>query len=299
VDGRDKPGHDKSLLSNAGIRALRDGFPLRRRVVRVSPAGKRWPVEGCASRPREAKLFRGSPIFSKEITRQFQAFPNFSKDFQTFSLAVSWEIKGLWADRPENALSPFSCAAPAAGQAPGDTLPHALAIQDSANSDYRKELVVVIFGRGVGASAARRRRRRESRDRRYSAASCKLGRERRRPHGGQNFRSRAAVKGRSPPAAARDQRALDSRSASERNASMSSTARWVGGSRAARWLVEHAVRYVRLVRRHRNRRESLPSTACDAVFRCVVAWRGLIDIRDLWACHRIPYSEYCYFTYSS
>jgi DNA-binding transcriptional LysR family regulator len=43
------------------------------------------------------------------------------------------------------------------------------------------------------------------------------------------FRSRRAVKGRSPPAAAREERALDSPSASEVLASMRSTAPRVGG----------------------------------------------------------------------
>jgi hypothetical protein len=41
---------------------------------------------------------------------------------------------------------------------PGDTLPNALAIQYSANSDYRKEIVAIfvatIFRRGLGPSAA-------------------------------------------------------------------------------------------------------------------------------------------------
>jgi hypothetical protein len=47
------------------------------------------------------KLFQGIPHFSKPFPSFFQAF---SKDFQTFSLAVLKEINGLPSNQPEFAL---------------------------------------------------------------------------------------------------------------------------------------------------------------------------------------------------
>ena len=70
---------------------------------------------GSLARRRSAKLFQGFPNFSKEIPNLFQAF---SKDFQTFSLAVSKEIKGLLVGRPGSASFLAFCVVSAAMSGP-------------------------------------------------------------------------------------------------------------------------------------------------------------------------------------
>ena len=105
--------------------------------------------------PRFSKPFQGFPSFSKEI-------PSFSKEiprkFQTFSLAVSRKIKGLSLNRPGIAFSPISARPRPQDGRPGDSLPGALTIQYTANSDFRKAIVGGGFweGRrgGRGASSA-------------------------------------------------------------------------------------------------------------------------------------------------
>ena len=62
-------------------------------------------------------------------------------------------------------------------------------------------------------------------------AAPPFGRERRRPHGNEEFRSLSPVKDRRPPSAARRRRVLDRGKTSEKKASMRSTARWVGGEK--------------------------------------------------------------------
>jgi hypothetical protein len=132
-------------------------------------------------------------------------------------LAVSRKINGLSLNQPRITFSPNSARPRPQDEPPGDSLPGALTIQYTANSDYRKGIVGGEFRAGRQGRARRRRR--------------KLGGERRRPHGNEDFRSLSPVKDRGPPAAARRRRVLDRGKASEKKASMRSTARWVGGGR--------------------------------------------------------------------
>jgi hypothetical protein len=90
------------------------------------------------------------PNFSKEIPKKFLGFPNFSKDFQTFSLAVSREIKGLSVGRTGIAFPPNFCVVSAATSGPGAAMPKAPAIHHSVNSDYRKEIVAIFRKRPQG-----------------------------------------------------------------------------------------------------------------------------------------------------
>jgi hypothetical protein len=61
--------------------------------------------EGCAATTPLAALLQAFPRISKLFQRNSKEIPNFSKDFQTFSLAVSWEIKELSARRAGNWIS--------------------------------------------------------------------------------------------------------------------------------------------------------------------------------------------------
>jgi hypothetical protein len=68
-------------------------------------------------------------------------------------LAVSREIKGLSVSRPGNGFSPI-LGRLGHEERHGNTASNALAIEHSANSDYRKAIVAAISRMGLGASAA-------------------------------------------------------------------------------------------------------------------------------------------------
>jgi hypothetical protein len=93
-------------------------------------------------------------------------------------LAVSREIKGLSVSRPESRFLQFLRRL-GRDERPGDRPPNALAIQHSANSDYRKEIVGGDFEegprgeRGVACADAKADRRRQD--------WRQFGGERRRP----------------------------------------------------------------------------------------------------------------------
>jgi hypothetical protein len=100
----------------------------------VIPLGIEHPI---AVTPSFSTLFQGFPNFSKEIPRKFQTFPRISKFFL-------WPFRGKSrACRSVEPESRFLQFLPRLGrdERPGDTPPNAPAIQYSANSDYRKEIV--------------------------------------------------------------------------------------------------------------------------------------------------------------
>ena len=155
----------------------RDVIPPRRGRGGASLADGRRVHDGveppAAATPAAPSFFKDFQTFPRKFQGNSKPFANFSKDFQTFSLAVSREIKGLWASRPGIAFSPILRRLDRYGR-PGDTRPNALAIQSSANSDYRKEIVDGGFPGGASGQARRRTRHRERRPppRRRSAASA-------------------------------------------------------------------------------------------------------------------------------
>jgi hypothetical protein len=115
-----------SLAMTAAASAL---LARRRR-----PIGVAYPA---AAAPSFSKEFQAFPRKFQGNSKLFQSFPRISK---LFSLAVSREIKGLSASRAGIAFFQFLRRRRGAVR-PGDRPSNALAIQDSAKSDYRKEIV--------------------------------------------------------------------------------------------------------------------------------------------------------------
>jgi hypothetical protein len=104
----------------------------------IIPLGIEHPI---AVTPSFSTPFQGFPNFSKEIPRKFQTFPRISK---LFPWPFRGKSRGCRSVEPESRLLQFL---PRLGrdERPGDTPPNAPAIQYSANSDYRKEIVATIF----------------------------------------------------------------------------------------------------------------------------------------------------------
>jgi hypothetical protein len=93
------------------------------------------------------RKFQGN---SKEIPRKFQAFPSFSKLFQgfpNFFLGRSEGNQGVIGRSNRDRVVSNVLRGPGRDSRPGDGLPTALAIQDNAKSDCRKEIVGDDFRR--------------------------------------------------------------------------------------------------------------------------------------------------------
>jgi hypothetical protein len=91
-DGRTDRGRRHFRARSPVFKGLRDDFPPPRRAARASLASRRRPIEGLSVLSPRRQAF---PSISKFFQGNSKEIPNFSKDFQTFSLAVSREIKGL------------------------------------------------------------------------------------------------------------------------------------------------------------------------------------------------------------
>jgi hypothetical protein len=128
------------LARGLGTRAGICNQPTPRPACGAADHGVERPV---AATPSFSKDFHTFPRKFQAFPRKFLGFPNFSKDFQTFSLAVLRKIKGLSPCQAGIAFSPYFCVVAAATGGPGAVMPTALAIQHSANSDYRKEIVAI------------------------------------------------------------------------------------------------------------------------------------------------------------
>jgi len=119
------------------------------------PASDRRGAKLFQAFPRISKYFQGN---SKEIPRKFQGnskeIPNFSKYFQTFSLAVSSEFKGLLNRRAGIAFSPTYFVVPAATSGPAIACRTRARFKIARTPIAGKKLSAAICPRSLAASAA-------------------------------------------------------------------------------------------------------------------------------------------------
>ena len=173
------------------FKGLRDNSPPRRRTARVS-ARRRTPARqgvACPSPrpqafPRISKLFQGNSKEIPSFSKLFQGFPN-------FFLGRFEGNQGVVGRSSRNRVFSICLRRLGRDERPGDTLPTASAIQDSAKSDCRKEIVGGDF---PGGASGRARRRASSAESAVDLMEASF------------FRSREAVKRRSPPSSAREAR---------------------------------------------------------------------------------------------
>ena len=124
----------------------------REASLRATHRGVERPVAATSSFSKDfhtfPRKFQAFPRKFQAFPRKFQAFPNFSKDFQTFFLGRFEENQGVIARSGRNRVFSKFLRRLGRDERPRGALPNALAIQHSANSDYRKEIVGGDFGEG-------------------------------------------------------------------------------------------------------------------------------------------------------
>ncbi|MFZ1963589.1 MAG: hypothetical protein WAU78_09020 [Roseiarcus sp.] len=132
-------GRDR-LFSRACVTIFR-----RARAASASPVSGRRPIGGLSILSPRRQAF---PSFSKDFQTFPRKFQGNSKLFQGFSNFFPWPFRGksrgCRSVEPESRFLQFFRRF-GRDERPGDTPPNSPAIQYSANSDYRKEIVATIF----------------------------------------------------------------------------------------------------------------------------------------------------------
>jgi hypothetical protein len=121
------------------------GTSPARTAVSVFGNWYEYPIAATSSFSKDFQTF---PRKFQAFPRKFQAFPNLSKDFQIFFLGRFEENQGLIARSARNRVFSEFPRRLGRDERPRGALPNALAIQGSANSDYRKEIVGGDFREG-------------------------------------------------------------------------------------------------------------------------------------------------------